>query len=88
MTFRSLAKNGPLLYQLTGDERYFDSGRRLTRYVRRTIKVDGPKETRGAVKGAFPVDGAYGEYEFLNWANKFCIDANLLELDLLKARHA
>ncbi|WP_051293884.1 hypothetical protein [Pseudoduganella violaceinigra] len=77
-----------LLYQLTGEQRYFDAGQRLNRYVRRSIKIDGPKETRGGVKGSFPVDGDYGEYEFLNWAAKFCIDANLLEQDLLKARHA
>jgi hypothetical protein len=77
-----------LLYQLTGEQGYFDAGRRLNRYVRRTIKVDGPPELRGGVKGAFPVDGAYGEYEFLNWAAKFCIDANLLEQDLLDAGHA
>ncbi len=77
-----------LLFQLTGQQRYFDAGQRLNQYVRRTIKVDGPKETRGAVKGSFPVDGAYGKYEYLNWAVKFCIDANLLEQELLKARHA
>jgi hypothetical protein len=29
------------------------------RYVRRTVKIAGPPETRGAVKGAFPVDGQY-----------------------------
>lgn len=77
-----------LLYQLTGELRYFEAGRRLNRYVRRTIRVEGPPATRGGVKGAFPVDGAYGEYEFLNWAAKFCIDANLLEQDLLDAQHA
>lgn len=77
-----------LLYQLTGDRRYFDAGRRLNRYVRRTIKIEGPQEIRGGVKGAFPVDGAYGEYEFLNWAAKFCIDANLLERDLLELTNA
>ena len=43
-------------------------------------------ETRGGVKGAFPVDGAYGEYEYLNWAAKFCIDANLLEAELSKGQ--
>ncbi|WP_342115990.1 hypothetical protein [Pseudoduganella sp. OTU4001] len=77
-----------LLYQLTGEQRYFDTGLRLNRFVRRTVKIDGPKETRGAVKGSFPVNGAYGKFEFLNWAAKFCIDANLLEQDLLKARDA
>lgn len=77
-----------LLYQLTRAQAYFEAGRRLNQYVRRSIKVDGPPETRGGVKGAFPVDGAYGEYEYLNWAAKFCIDANLLEQELLQVRHA
>jgi hypothetical protein len=77
-----------LLYQLTGARRYFDAARRLNSYVRRTVKVEGPPEIRGGVKGAFPVDGAYGEYEFLNWAAKFCIDANLLEIDLQEVINA
>lgn len=75
-----------LLYRLTGEPRYFETGQRLNQYVRRSVKVEGPPETRGGVKGAFPVDGDYGRFEFLNWAAKFCIDANLLELDILQAR--
>ena len=71
-----------LLYRLTGDANYLAAGKRATRYVRRTISIDGPVETRGGVKGSFPVNGDYGRWEYLNWAAKFCIDANLLELDL------
>lgn len=71
-----------ILYQLTGEQRYLDVGRRLTSYVRRSIAIDGPAGTRGGVKGSFPVDGAYGQWSYLNWAAKFCIDANLLETDL------
>ena len=33
----------------------------------------------GGVKGSFPVSGGYGPYEYLNWAAKFFVDANLLE---------
>ena len=36
----------------------------------------------GGVKGSFPVDGGYGTYEYLNWAAKFTIDANVKELAL------
>ncbi|MGK5078880.1 hypothetical protein [Janthinobacterium sp. HLX7-2] len=71
-----------LLYQLTGERRYLDAGRRLNSFVRRTISIDGPMHARGGVKGAFPVDGDYGQWSYLNWAAKFCIDANLLELEL------
>lgn len=73
-----------LLYQITGERQYFDTGRRLTSFVRRSIRLDGPPETRGAVKGSFPVDGDYGRWEYLNWAVKFSIDANLLEAELLR----
>jgi hypothetical protein len=68
-----------LLYQQTGHLPYLEAGRAATRYVRRTIEVDGPSETRGGIKGSFPVYGGYGVYEYLNWACKFSIDANLLE---------
>ncbi len=68
-----------MLYQDTGDVRYRDAAYLTNEYVRRTIKVDGPPETRGAVKGSFPVNGKYGSYEYLNWACKFFVDSNMLE---------
>lgn len=73
-----------LLYRLTGERRYLEAGRRLNRYVRRSISIDGPAHARGGVKGSFPVDGDYGAWAYLNWAAKFCIDANLLELELAR----
>ncbi|WP_426086770.1 hypothetical protein [Janthinobacterium sp. PSPC1-1] len=73
-----------LLYRLTGERRYLDAGRRLNRYVRRSISIDGPAHARGGVKGSFPIDGDYGAWAYLNWAAKFCIDANLLELELAR----
>jgi len=69
-----------LLYGTTGDGRYRDAALVANRYVRRTMSVDGRPEIRGAVKGAFPVSGNYGRYEYLNWAAKFFIDSHLLEL--------
>lgn len=71
-----------LLDRWTGDSRYRQAGRAANRYVRRTVRLDGPPETRGGVKGSFPVDGDYGRYQYLNWACKFFIDANLMERDL------
>jgi len=53
--------------------------------VRRTVKVEGPSGIVGGVKGSFPVNGWYGAYEYLNWAAKFSIDSNLLEMDLQNA---
>ena len=60
--------------------RYRDAAFAVNRYVRRTLKIDGPLETRGAIKGFFPVSGRYGTYQYLNWACKFFVDANMLEL--------
>jgi len=68
-----------LLHQYTGDDRYLQAASAANGYVRRTIRVDGPEEIRGGVKGSFPVYGGYGKYEYLNWACKFTIDSNLLE---------
>jgi hypothetical protein len=68
-----------LLYCETRDERYRNAGYALNRYVRRTVRVADDPDTCGGIKGSFPVTGGYGRYEYLNWAAKFFIDANLLE---------
>jgi hypothetical protein len=67
------------LYQQTGKDHYRDAGFALNRYVRCTMKIDGSPETRGGIKGSFPVDGDYGRFEYLNWAPKFLIDSLMLE---------
>ncbi|MEN3278784.1 MAG: hypothetical protein V7631_4574 [Massilia sp.] len=71
-----------LLYRLTGDGRYLAAGQKLTAFVRRTVRLEGRDGRVGGVKGSFPVDGAYGQWQYLNWAAKFCIDANVLEVEL------
>jgi hypothetical protein len=68
-----------LLYEQTGRKDYFSAACAANSYLRRSIKVAGPPETRGAVKGSFPVDGDYCRYQFPNWACKFVIDANFHE---------
>jgi len=50
--------------------------------VRRSVRLDGPPETRGAVKGSFPVSGGYVRFQYPNWACKFFIDAISLERTL------
>jgi hypothetical protein len=72
-----------MLYEDTGDPRYRRAGCDANSYVRRTVRVDGPPDMRGGVKGSFPVDGGYGTYQYLNWAAKFFVDANLLERAVL-----
>jgi hypothetical protein len=68
-----------LLYRATGDVRFRNAGLIANRYVRSTVNFDGPPETRGAVKGSFPVSGAYSPFQYPNWACKFFIDAHSLE---------
>jgi hypothetical protein len=71
------------LYELLGERRYLDAGRAANAYVRRTVRLDGPPDTVGGVKGSFPVSGDYGRFEYLNWAAKFFIDSNLYEQRLV-----
>lgn len=73
-----------LMFQFTGDARYAEAGRRANRFVRRTVRIDGHPDTRGGVKGSFPIDGEYGRYEYLNWAAKFLTDSLMLEMDLVE----
>ena len=68
-----------MLFQDTCDTRYRDAAFAVNRFVRRTMKVDGPPETRGGIKGSFPIYEEYGQYEYLNWATKFFIDSNMLQ---------
>jgi len=68
-----------MLSQMTGKTEYKHAAQRANAYVRRTMTITGPSQTRGGVKGSFPVDGGYGTFQYLNWACKFFIDANLLE---------
>jgi hypothetical protein len=77
-----------LLHQITGESGYWEKGQQLTSYVRRTVRLDGPENQCGAIKGSFPIDGDYGQWEYLNWAAKFFIDAHLLELDIKGKNHA
>ena len=71
-----------MLYQDTGRSEYLEAARKANRFVRRTMRIDGPPETRGGIKGSFPVHGLYSPFQYLNWTAKFLIDANLLEMEL------
>lgn len=66
----------------TGDERFRAAAKSAIAFVRRSIDLTGPEQVRGGVKGALPVDGYYGRFQYLNWAAKFAIDASMAELAL------
>jgi squalene-hopene cyclase-like protein len=76
-----------VLYEATGHRPYRDTAFTLNRSVRRTLRLDDPPETRGAVKGSFPIDGDYGKFEYPNWATKFAIDSFTLE-DAVRRKEA
>ena len=71
-----------LLHQFTGSASFLEAARRTNAYLRGRVRVEGEPEVRGGVKGSFPIDGEYGKFEYLSWAAKFFIDANLLEQEL------
>lgn len=70
-----------MLFEMTGDSRYRDAGFLANQFVRSTLRLDASDNVRGGVKGSYPVDGGYGTNEYLNWACKFMIDANRMEID-------
>jgi hypothetical protein len=71
-----------IMHELTAEPRYLDAALRANAFVRRTVRLDGPNELRGGVKGSFPVDGEYGRYQLLNWAAKFLADSLMMEMEL------
>ena len=68
-----------ILYEITGEKKYRDAGYLANKYVRRTMRTGPPKETRGAIKGSFPINGNYLKFLYPNWATKFMVDSNMLE---------
>ena len=77
-----IAESWLLLHKATGRPDYRRAALSANSFVRRTVSMNGPPEIRGGVKGSFPVQGLYGRWQYLNWACKFTIDANALELTL------
>ena len=51
-----------MLYELTGEARYLDAARRANVFVRRTVRLDGSEDARGAVKGDPESCSAYSPY--------------------------
>jgi hypothetical protein len=74
-----IAASWLLLYRETGNPHFKRAALAANRYLRGTVRLDGPPETRGAVKGSFPVSGGYVRFQYPNWACKFFIDAISLE---------
>jgi hypothetical protein len=74
------------LFSETGKQQYLDAARLVNQYVRRTVDFDEQAGTHGAIRGSFPIYGEYGQNQYLNWAAKFFVDANLLEESIVSTR--
>jgi hypothetical protein len=74
-----IAESMLLLHRATGRPEYSRAAKSVNSYVRRTIAFEGSIDMIGGVKGSFPIDGDYGRWQYLNWACKFMVDANMAE---------
>jgi len=67
-------------YQITGDAEYLVAAQKANRFLKSTQNLRSKnKGIRGGIEGSYPIYGRYGQYQYLNWAVKFFIDALLLE---------
>ncbi|NWF73544.1 MAG: hypothetical protein HXY51_10965 [Nitrospirae bacterium] len=73
------------LYQITGQPDYLKGLRRTNAALRKVqfLRTDQPG-LYGGISGSEPIHGMYGRFEILNWAVKFFLDAQMLELSLMK----
>jgi hypothetical protein len=70
------------LHQATGDSRYLaglETANAFTRSVQ--WRGTGNPGLDGGISGSFPLHGAYGRFEVLNWAVKFFADSLMMEAD-------
>jgi len=66
------------LYQVTGEKKYREAGRRaLIAVASAQLPADFPPELAGAVPGSWPIWGRYLSWKLPNWASKFFVDACL-----------
>jgi len=67
------------VYSLTGEQKYREAARRAIDFVKKSQNLEHTNPgIRGGVKGSFPFDGPYGQFEMLNWAAKFFCDALMM----------
>lgn len=76
-----LGINWGRLYQLTGDDQYRQATSRILQFVKRTQDLAGQnRDTRGGIKGSYPVNGGYHPWQYPNWATKFYADALMMDI--------
>jgi hypothetical protein len=71
-----------LAYAETGIEAYRQAAERANRFARQLMVIGSPTERAGAIPGSYPLSGQYTPFEYPNWATKFYIDSQLMELSV------
>lgn len=71
------------IYRISGDKKHLDCMGKINSYLKKVqlLGFSNP-DIYGGICGSYPVHGNYGQFEILNWAVKFFIDALLLEEQL------
>lgn len=66
-------------HSITPDLKYKLAARKAIDFVKKTQNLTHKNPgIRGGVKGSFPFDAEYGQFELLNWAAKFFCDALMM----------
>ncbi|MFI5234416.1 MAG: hypothetical protein ACHQXA_01785 [Gemmatimonadales bacterium] len=64
------------LSEISGDRRWIEPAGAAIHFLKSTQnRVSADPGLRGGIRGSFPMDGPYGQYEVLSWATKFFADA-------------
>ena len=64
------------LFLIRGDSKWLEPVPRVLRFLKGTQNRAHPNPgIRGGLKGSWPVNGAYGKFQLLNWATKYFVDA-------------
>ncbi len=74
-----MALNWYRLAKVTGRSDLKMHAQAANRFNMRLQRLDGPVETRGAVKGSHPIGEEYMTWRYPNWAAKFFMDALMFE---------
>ncbi len=78
-----------LLFEMTGDADYLRGLTKANAFLRSVQWLGtGRAGLDGGIAGSYPLHGAYGRFEVLNWAVKFFADALMMEESIARARQA
>jgi hypothetical protein len=75
-----LGINWGRLYHHTNEDKYRAGTSRVLGFVKRTQGQGPDRDTAGAIKGSFPIDGGYHPWQYPNWATKFYADALMMDI--------